>query len=83
VTLTLPDREFTATLIESPSVESSTFNIPLDGAGHIHLAVPFSRGQSPPIIGPLATSLRTVLAPQLHQLKSQHPPAVQAVAASE
>ena len=82
-TLCLPGRELTATLIDCSPSESWSFNIPLDGAGQVHLSVPFSPGQHSPTIGPLATSLRTVLAPKLLQLQSEPPRQAQAVAASD
>jgi len=82
-TLRLADRHLTATLAGDAPAECWSLTIPLDGAGHVDLSVPFRPGKPPITIGPLATSLRTVLAPKLHQLQSHPLPRTQAVAASD
>jgi UDP-GlcNAc:undecaprenyl-phosphate GlcNAc-1-phosphate transferase len=82
-TLRLADRCLTATLAGDAPAECWSLTIPLDGAGHVDLSVPFRPGKPPITIGPLATSLRTVLAPKLHQLQSHPLPRAQAVAASD
>jgi UDP-GlcNAc:undecaprenyl-phosphate GlcNAc-1-phosphate transferase len=70
-TLHLHGREFTATLLDTAPAETWSLKIPLDGAGFVDLAVPFRVDRAPAIVGPLATSLRTVLAPKLLQLQSE------------
>jgi UDP-GlcNAc:undecaprenyl-phosphate GlcNAc-1-phosphate transferase len=82
-TLRLHGREFTATLAETAPAECWSLGIPLDGAGHLDLAVPFRPGQPPPTIGPLAIALRTVLAPKLLQLQAQPESEAPAVAFSD
>ncbi|MGA2194566.1 MAG: MraY family glycosyltransferase [Bryobacteraceae bacterium] len=82
-TLRLHGCEFTATLAETAPAECWLLNIPLDGAGHLDMAVPFRPSQPPPTIGPLAASLRTVLAPKLLQLQSQPPLEAPAAAFSD
>ena len=82
-TLRLADRHLTATLAGDAPAECWSLTIPLDGAGHVDLSVPFRPGKPPITIGPLADSLRLVLAPKLHQLQSHLTPRVQAVAASD
>src|ERR1039458_6307563 len=72
-TLRLHDCELTATLAETAPPESWSLNIPLDGAGHLDLSIPFRPGQPAPTIGPLAVSMRMVLVPKLLQLQSQPP----------
>jgi UDP-GlcNAc:undecaprenyl-phosphate GlcNAc-1-phosphate transferase len=80
-TLRLNGREFTASLAESAPAECWSLSIPLDGAGHVELSVPCRPDQPVPTIGPLAVSLRTVLAPKLLQLESESPLRAQAAAA--
>jgi UDP-GlcNAc:undecaprenyl-phosphate GlcNAc-1-phosphate transferase len=71
VVLRLDGREFTAALTETAHAESWSFSIPLDGASHVVLSVPFHPAQTPAPIAPLAASLRMVLASKLQQLQSQ------------
>jgi UDP-GlcNAc:undecaprenyl-phosphate GlcNAc-1-phosphate transferase len=72
-TLRLHGHEFTAALAETAPAECWSLGIPLGGAGHVALSVPYSPGQPHLTIGPLATSLRAVLAPKLFQLQSPVP----------
>jgi len=71
-TLRLHSCEFTATLTDTAPTDCWSLSVPLDGAGDVDLSIPFRPGQVPATIGPLTTSLRTVLAPKLLQL--QFPP---------
>ena len=82
-TLRLHGCEFTATLAETAPAECWRLDIPLDGAGHLDMAVAFRPSQPPPTIGPLAASLRAVLAPKLLQLQSQPPSEAPAAAFSD
>jgi UDP-GlcNAc:undecaprenyl-phosphate GlcNAc-1-phosphate transferase len=70
-TLRCGDKEFIATLVKTAAAECWTLSVLLDGAGYVVLSVPVRPTQVPAIIAPLATSLRTVLAPRLSLIKSQ------------
>jgi hypothetical protein len=72
-TLRLADRHLTATLAGDAPAECWSLTIPLDGAGHVDLSIPYRPGQPCATIGPLATSLRTVLAPKLHSNPTPSP----------
>jgi hypothetical protein len=76
-------REFTAAPADGSPAECWSLNVPLNGAGHVELSVVSRPGQAPPTVGPLATSLQTVLAARLRQLQPQPAPKAQAVAFSD
>jgi UDP-GlcNAc:undecaprenyl-phosphate GlcNAc-1-phosphate transferase len=82
-TLRLQSRQFTITLVETSPGECWSFTVPLNGAGHVDLAIPFNPSQAPATIAPLANSLRTILAPKLLQLQSQAPAQAKAVGVSD
>ena len=82
-TLHLHTGELTATLSDTAPADCWTLNVPLNGAGHVDLSFPFHINQAPATIAPLATSLRTVLAPKLLQLQSRPPLKPQEVAFSD
>ena len=82
-TLRLPGRNLTATLIECSPAESWSFRIPLDGAGHVELSVPFHPDQATPAIDPFVTSVRRVLAPRLVELESRTSDLVRTASTSE
>jgi UDP-GlcNAc:undecaprenyl-phosphate GlcNAc-1-phosphate transferase len=83
VVLRLPRRNFATTLIEIAPAECWGMSVPLVGSGHADLSIPFHKDHAPATIGPLCTSVRTVLASKLRQLDSQLPSKAEAVAFSD
>jgi UDP-GlcNAc:undecaprenyl-phosphate GlcNAc-1-phosphate transferase len=82
VTLRLPGREFTATLVEASPEECWSLTTPLEGAGCVDLSLPCGPDHSLSTIAPLCKSLRTALAPKLAQFQSEALSRAEAVAFS-
>ena len=69
VSLQTGGRHFTARLTEADPKECWNLRIPLNGSGGVSLSVPFRTPLPPATVGPLAASLRSILAPKLYEFE--------------